>query len=230
MFLEVYCQVRSKALNLHNIQSAWKKSGLFPFEPDVVLRQLKDQNPRKKTDQALVKNSTNFTNLMNPTNPTNSRPSTAYGPPPLFDLTTPIIEIPLPIQMTLSTPSNVTDLENLRELFQQNQIDQNLLFKKALKAVTYRLSKAVITNAQNDDLVNAAAEAQKRKKEVAGANGRACVRNKKWLAEIARKDFKRYWSALIYGKEHYDKYVTNLALASGLQGLHHVMLGAQLCI
>jgi transposase len=24
--------------------------------------------------------------------------------------------------------------------------------------------------------------------------------------------------------------VTNLALASGLQGLHHVMLGAQLCI
>jgi hypothetical protein len=25
-------------------------------------------------------------------------------------------------------------------------------------------------------------------------------------------------------------YVTNLALASGLQGLHHVMLGAQLCI
>jgi hypothetical protein len=142
---------------------------------------------------------------MNPTNPTNSRPSTAYGPPPLFDLTTPIIEIPLPIQMTLSTPSNVTDLENLRELFQQNQIDQNLLFEKALKAATYGLSKAVITNARNDDLVNAAAEARKRKKGVAGANRRARVGNEEWLAEMARKDFERYWSASIYGKEHYDE-------------------------
>jgi hypothetical protein len=62
--------------------------------------------------------------------------------------------------VTLLTPSNVTDLENLRELFQQNQIDQNLFFEKALKAVTYRLSKAVITNARNDNLMNAAAKAQ----------------------------------------------------------------------
>jgi hypothetical protein len=54
---------------------------------------------------------------MNPTNLMNSRPLTAYGPPPLFDLTTLIIEIPLLIRMTLLTPLNVTDLENLRELF-----------------------------------------------------------------------------------------------------------------
>jgi hypothetical protein len=53
--------------------------------------------------------------------------------------------------------------------------------------------------------VNVTAKAQKRKKRVAGANEKACVKNEKWLAKIARKDFERYWLALIYGKEHYDK-------------------------
>jgi hypothetical protein len=82
---------------------------------------------------------------------------------------------------------------------------KTLLFEKAFKAATYGLSKAVITNAQNDDLVNAAAEARKRKKGVAEASGRARVGNEEWLAEMARKDFERYWSASIYGKEHYNK-------------------------
>jgi hypothetical protein len=53
--------------------------------------------------------------------------------------------------------------------------------------------------------VNAAAEARKRKKEVAEANRRARVRNEKWLVKMARKDFERYWSASIYGKKHYNE-------------------------
>jgi hypothetical protein len=122
----------------------------------------------------------------------NSCSLTVYSPPSLFDLITLIIEIPLLIQITLSTPLNITDLKNLQELFQQNQINQNLFFKKALKAVTYGLFKAVIINARNNDLVNVTAEARKRKKEVARANGRACVGNEEWLAKIAQKDFERY--------------------------------------
>jgi hypothetical protein len=44
--------------------------------------------------------------------------------------------------------------------------------------MTYRLSKTVITNAQNNNLVNATAKAQKQKKKVTRANRRAHVKNK----------------------------------------------------
>ena len=51
--------------------------------------------------------------------------------------------------MTFKTPSNITELDKLKELFKQNQIDQNLLFEKAIKAAQYGLAKSVITKAIN---------------------------------------------------------------------------------
>jgi hypothetical protein len=37
--------------------------------------------------------------------------------------------------MTFETPRNVTELKKLKELFKQSQINQSLLFEKAIKAV-----------------------------------------------------------------------------------------------
>ena len=39
-FLEIYTKARAQGLSAANIKSAWKTSGLFPFDPEVVLNQL----------------------------------------------------------------------------------------------------------------------------------------------------------------------------------------------
>ena len=48
VFLEVYCEIRPLALNQHNIESAWRKSGLLPLDRDVVLSRLKRPKPQEK--------------------------------------------------------------------------------------------------------------------------------------------------------------------------------------
>jgi hypothetical protein len=48
VFLEVYCEIRPLALNQHNIESAWRKSGLLPLDRDVVLLRLKRPSLQEK--------------------------------------------------------------------------------------------------------------------------------------------------------------------------------------
>jgi hypothetical protein len=40
MFLEILCQARAESLHEHNIRGAWEKTGLFPFDPEVVIGSL----------------------------------------------------------------------------------------------------------------------------------------------------------------------------------------------
>ena len=68
-------------------------------------------------------------------NPSNSCSSTSYSAPPPLDLKTLEIQIVLLLQITFKTPSNLAKLNKLKELFVQSQINQNLLFEKAIKAV-----------------------------------------------------------------------------------------------
>ena len=209
-FLEVYCYIRPLALNQHNIEQAWRKSGLLPLDPNVVLSQLKRSKPREleeskplieppieaqieaqieaEVEQALTSNTSN------------SRPSTAYGVPPLLDLKTPDIQVVLPLRMTFKTPSNITELEKLRELFKQSQINQSLLFEKAIKAAQYGLAKSVVAEATNQDLVDAADEARKKRNKVSGKNGKARVLDKDAYTELLQLEFDSWWTAPIYGK------------------------------
>jgi hypothetical protein len=72
VFLEVYCEIRPLALNQHNIELAWRESGLLLYNPELILLKLK--------------------RLSKPL----SRPSTASGlPPPLDIIITPVLIIPL---------------------------------------------------------------------------------------------------------------------------------------
>ena len=104
-----------------------------------------------------------------------SRPFTSYGAPPSLDLKTPDIEVVLLLRLTFKTPSSLVDLQNLKELFIQSQIDQNLLFEKAIKAAQYGIAKSTVAEATNQDLVDAADEARKRRNKVSGKNGKARV-------------------------------------------------------
>jgi hypothetical protein len=100
VFLEVYCEIRPLALNQYNIKKAWKKSGLLPFDPDIVLSQPKRPKPQAESQElsvedqidpqinAQIKAGTEHALTLNPTN---SRPSTAQGAPPSLDLKTPDI-------------------------------------------------------------------------------------------------------------------------------------------
>jgi hypothetical protein len=187
----VYCEIRPLALNQHNIESAWRKSGLLPLDRDVVLSRLKRPSLQEKEpamesqinaqieteiQYALTLNPSNLSkssNPSNPSNPLNSRPSTACGAPPSLDLKTPEIEVVLPLRLTFKTPSNLVDLQNLKELFVQRQNDQNLLFEKAIKAAQYGIAKSTVAEAMNQDLVDAADEARKRRNKVSGKNGKA---------------------------------------------------------
>ena len=206
-FLEVYCQIRPLALNQYNIEQAWKKSGLLLFNPDIVLSKLKRSKPPIEPPieppirppieaqiEAEIKQSST-------SNTSNSRPSTAHGgPTPPLSLETPNIQIVLLLRMTFKTPSNVTELNKLKELFKQNQIDQNLLFEKAIKAAQYGLAKSVMTEAINQDLVDAADEARKKKNKVAGKNGKARVLDEDVYTKQLQSEFNSWWTASIYGK------------------------------
>jgi hypothetical protein len=55
----------------------------------------------------------------------------------------------------------------------QRQNDQNLLFEKAIKAAQYGIAKSTVAEATNQDLVDAADEARKRRNKVSGKNGKA---------------------------------------------------------
>jgi hypothetical protein len=39
-FLDIYQQARKEAITVENIRGAWKKTGLHPFDPEVVISQL----------------------------------------------------------------------------------------------------------------------------------------------------------------------------------------------
>lgn len=50
-FISLFIKARNKALTTRNIESAWKKSGLLPLDPQVVLATIKDKRPKTLLDQ-----------------------------------------------------------------------------------------------------------------------------------------------------------------------------------
>ena len=118
VFLEVYCEIRPQALCQHNIEHAWRDSGLLPFNPDLVLSNLKK--------------------------PSNSRPLTTQGAPPSLDITTPSLIIPL---QPRKTPRNVVEVTRLVQEIIEGKIEQSLGIEKLAKATQFSLAKVVIIEA-----------------------------------------------------------------------------------
>ena len=53
-FTLLYSRAREKAFTTRNIRSAWSKAGLFPFNPDKVLRDLQRPPPQQDQPQVVV--------------------------------------------------------------------------------------------------------------------------------------------------------------------------------
>lgn len=233
-FLEVYCDIRPLALSQYNIEQAWKKSGLLPLNPDVVLSQikrLKPQDPEKPEPltKPLIEDQIQAEiQQVHASKTSNSRPTTAYNALPSLDLTIPEIQITLPLRMTFKTPGNIAELEQLKELFKKSQIDQGLLFDKAIKAAQYGLAKAVITEATNQDLVEAADEARKKGNKVSGKNGKARVIDEKEYMTQLRSESESWWIASIYGNLLSSQRTRRLSITLVLASLELIYLNGRL--
>jgi hypothetical protein len=156
VFLEVYCEIRPKALRQENIEHAWKEAGLLPYNPDLVLSKLK--KPQLPSTENTV------------SNPSNSRPTTAQGAPPPLTSTTPSILIPL---QAGKTPRNVAEVLQFVQDLDNRKIDQTLAIEKLSKAAQFSFAKAIVVDAQNEDLVAAAAKAHKKRNKQNSNLGRA---------------------------------------------------------
>jgi hypothetical protein len=170
-FLEVYCEIRPQALSQKNIEHAWRDVGLFPFNPSIVLSKILPPEPPAKP----------------PLITSNSRPSTAQGAPPSTDLTTPSLVVPLHHS---KTPANVAEVGRLLQGIRNGDIEQSLGLEKLAKVAEFSLAKIVIVESQNEDLVEAGKEAQKKKHQLGGDLGRARVMGGK-KAQIALEERER---------------------------------------
>ena len=173
-FLEVYCEIRPIALCQHNIEHAWRDSGLYPFDLNVVLS--RPELRKKILTQASITLGQQSEDLASELlaiqnqqsedpRPT-SRPSTAQGPPLL-------------ISQFGKTPHNVAEVRNLIKQMQDQIIDQAIALDKLVKATERALTKAVITDKQNEDLVQLAEEKHKKKNKQDGTLRRARVMGRK---------------------------------------------------
>lgn len=51
LFLQIYQKARQNAISEKNIRSAWSKSGLFPFNPELVIQELSSVRHAKQLAQ-----------------------------------------------------------------------------------------------------------------------------------------------------------------------------------
>ena len=154
-----------------NIEHTWRDVGLFPFDPSIVLSKIPPPEP---SIESLPITS-------------NSRPSTAQGAPVSTDLTTPSLVVPLHLS---KTPANIVEVRRLLQGIRNKDIDQSLGLKKLAKVAEFSLAKIVVIESQNEDLVEAGKEAQKKKHQLGGDLGKARVIGGK-KAQIALEERER---------------------------------------
>jgi hypothetical protein len=75
MFLEILCEARIVSLNEYNIKRSWEKTGLFPFDPEVVIGALPVVILQREQEAAKA---------MAPLPKPPSRPTTSGLPAPLI--------------------------------------------------------------------------------------------------------------------------------------------------
>jgi hypothetical protein len=179
-FLEVYCEIRPQALSQKNIEHAWRDVGLWPYNPSAVLSKLNPPEPPRP--------------LKSVENPSNSRPSTAQGAPLPINITTPALIVPLQLG---KTPHNVAEVSWLLQSIKDGNIEQSLGLDKLAKVAQFSLAKIVVVESQNQDLVDAGKEAQKKKHQQSGELGKARVMGGKKgllaLEERQRNEVNKRW-------------------------------------
>jgi hypothetical protein len=128
-FLESYCRARDSAFTTENIQKAWKKSGLEPFCPSVVVGTLEPASFPELLSTSSSGNST-------------SRPTTQGGPIP---------------NLYTNTPVHIGDIRQILELQRQGRLeDIHTVLTKICKAAEKAIAQRLILANHNKELQEAA--------------------------------------------------------------------------
>jgi hypothetical protein len=138
-FLKSYYKARDKAFTPNNIQKAWKKSGLEPFLPSLVINQLPSLPPL----EALVASCQ-----------PSSRPTTSGLPAPNF---------------ATQTPIHVGDIRQILELQRQGKLeDVHAVLIKICKAAEKAMAQRLILGNHNAELQEAASRKKERNSRKGG--------------------------------------------------------------
>jgi hypothetical protein len=172
-FLEVYNEIRPQALSKSNIQRAWQEVGLLPFDPYIVLSKIRPQAKALPSGEPNV-----------------SRPSTSQGTSHLSELTTPSLVVPLQLS---KTPYNVTGVTALLDKIKDGKVDTMVGLEKLAKVAEFSLAKVIVVETQNQDLVDAGKEAQKKKHQESGDLGKARVMGQEALEVRITSYLEKWW-------------------------------------
>jgi hypothetical protein len=133
VFLEAYLEARDKAFSLKNIESAWRKAGLQPFDPRLVI----DALPVVQIEPS------------SSSRPITPLESTSSSPPIL--------------QGALKTPAHVNDIQRILQLQRDGQIDNPQAYlTKVCKAAEKAIAERLILGNHNTDMLEALARKKER--------------------------------------------------------------------
>ena len=155
-FLKICQKARIESITEENVQSAWRKAGLFPYNPDLVLQEL-----------PTVKNTLN--------NRPPSRPTTAGGPAPL-SIHTPvdITSVQAILNENRAIRSQLRGISSDLELYSQR-------LEKVCHTAISALTESKLIQATNADLIEAQKRIKLRGKRLGEKAGDARVLSKKTL-------------------------------------------------
>ena len=133
-FISLIQQARQQGISSQNIESAWRATGLIPYNPAVVFQKLSIR-PKQSGTSSSTDNTSNSTLLQ-------TRYLTGQIPP------------------TLANIKDVSEVEELVSLFKNQTLDSPklILLYKTLKAVRLAMADRIILNHTNTELLVAIRE------------------------------------------------------------------------
>jgi hypothetical protein len=145
VFLAILQEACIQSLNKYNIRRSWEKTGLFPFDPEVVIRLLSTVILQQEKEVLLSKPL--------------SRPTTS-GQPALLDIKTPtdINSVKLVINISFKTIiDNIKSMLGLVDLSQYQHLkDLEVIVWKLGNSATSAISETVLIQGVNKELIESA--------------------------------------------------------------------------
>jgi hypothetical protein len=153
MFLQILRQARKESLTEHNIKRSWEKTGLFPWDPEVIIGSL---------PTVILQREKEASEAIRPSSRPQSRPTTSRRPAPLI----------------IETPTNVNAIKLVISAFDeikstligitsaQDQLLQNLqtVVQKLGSSATTAITETLLTQGVNKELIESADFQKNRKK------------------------------------------------------------------
>jgi hypothetical protein len=158
MFLEILREARNMSFTEHNIKSSWEKTGLFPFDPEVVIGSLPAVILQREQEEAA--------RCRNPPKPS-SRPSTSRRPAPLI-IETPSdvngVELVVKVSFKAVFDDLKTSIGPVMSALDQQFKNLETVIQKLGSSAMAAITETVFTQGVNKELIESADYQKNRKK------------------------------------------------------------------